>query len=830
MSAVVERIRLDSRYAWRLLERSPGFAFLAALTLALGIGVNTAVFSLIDALLLRPLPVGNPESLVALYSFTEGESNYQDVSYPDFLDFKESGALAGLAAHQRMPFSVVAEGVSERIWGEAVSGDYFDVLRVALPLGRGFRLEEDRRSDSAPVAVIGRDFWLRRFGGDPSILGKSIRVNGRLFSIIGVAPIGFRGVELELGVGSPAEIWIPFGNLNHIGPIWHSQLLDSRAVRWLGAVGRLLPERTREQAERALATRAYQLGLEYPENRGVTVKLLPSREAQFSPGARSSVVSFLMILSSVAALVLLIACSNVATLLLARGSARQRELAIRSALGSSRRGLVGQLLVESSLLYLAGGAISIPVAFWTMKLIASYQLPFQVPLRIDMRLDLRVLAFALLATFLTSVGFGLLPALRASRTDLRAAFQGDTRWPAAGAAGFARYRALLVGFQVAVSALLLVAAGVFLRTLQRSLAIEPGFEPRHVLMLSVDFNSNQFSYDDRRAMSFYRQALERVRGLPGVEAATWAGDVPLGIRRILIWFVPDDRLVVGDREWIQLACDVVGPDYFRTLGIPLLRGHDFGWQDDDSRPEVVVVNETLARKYWPGQDPVGKRLKVRGRSGVRQVEVIGLARDVRQRSLWQEPQPFIYLHLFQRYFPEMTLQVRVSGEPAAFADAVKQELAALDKDLPLFGVRSLQEQVEAALSQQRMAATLLSLAGVLALVLSAVGVYAVTTCNVAERTREIGIRMALGAEPSAVRRLVVGQPAASAICGLVLGLIASVPLARYADAVILGVTAAEPWAFAAGAFLLGAAACVAAYLPAARATRVDPVLVLRQEG
>jgi len=827
VSAVVERIRLDARYAWRLLVRSPGFAWLAVLTLALGIGVNTAVFSLIDALLLRPLPVGNPESLVALVSFTEGESSYQDVSYPDFLDFKESGALAGLAAHTRTAFSVVAEGASERLWGEAVSGDYFDVLRLALPLGRGFRPGEDRPSDSAAVAVISHDFWRRRFGGDSSILGKTIRVNGRLFSIIGVAPKGFRGVDLELGVGSPAEIWIPFWNLKHIGPIWHSARMDGRSVRWLGAAGRLPPGKTQEQAEQALGARAQQLGLEYPENRGVTVKLVASREAQFSPGARSSVVAFLMVLSGVAALVLLIACSNVATLLLARGSARQRELAIRSALGSSRRGLVGQLLVESSLLYLAGWAISIPVAFWTMKLIASYQLPFQVPLLIDMRLDLRVLAFALLATFLTSVGFGLLPALRASRTDLRAAFQGDAR---SSAAGFSRNRALLVGFQVAVSALLLVAAGLFLRTLQKSLAIEPGFEPRHVLMLSVDFNSNQFSYDDRRAMAFYRQALERVRVLSGVEAATWAGDVPLAVRRILIWFVPDDRPVVGDREWIQLDCDVVGPDYFRTLGIPLLRGRDFGWQDDEGRPEVVVVNETLARKYWPGEDPVGKRLKVRGRSGVRQVEVIGVARDVRQRSLWQEPQPFMYLHLFQRYFPEMTLQVRVSGEPAAFAEAVKRELAALDKDLPLFGVRALQEQVDSALSQQRMAATLLSLAGLLALVLSAVGVYAVTACNVAERTREIGIRMALGAEPSAVRRLVVGQAAASAIGGLMLGLAASVPGARYADAVIVGVTAADAWVFAGGALLLGGAALVAAYLPAARATRVDPVLVLRQEG
>jgi predicted permease len=440
---------------------------------------------------------------------------------------------------------------------------------------------------------------------------------------------------------------------------------------------------------------------------------------------------------------------------------------------------------------------------------------------------LRVLGFAVVLTGVAGFLFGVLPALRTARGDLHDALRSR---PGEAATARSRLRSLLIGSQVTLSLVLLTGSGLLLRTLERSLAIDSGFDADRVLMLSVDFNANRFNYDAERGMAFYRQALERVRTLSGVESATWAADVPLVlVRRIIINFIPDNRPEVAESDWITADCDVVGPDHLKTLGIRLLAGRDFTQQDGLSTPEVAIVNETLARRYWPGENPVGKRFKVSGRTGVRQVEVVGLSRDVRQRSLHQEPRPFMYLHLYQRYFPEMTLYVRTSSDPAPYLAAVRRELSGIDPELPIFNARLMRDQLALALSRHKVAAALLSASSLVALVLSALGVYAVTSYGVARRRGEIGLRLALGAGEGSVLGLVVRDALRPAAVGLAAGIVACLAVTPLLKNLLWGVSEKDAASFGASAALLVAVVLLAAYLPARRALAVDPASSLRSE-
>ena len=812
----------DARYALRTLRRSPGFALAVVVTLALGIGANTAVFSLTDAVLFRPLPVRDPDRLAVLYSTRPEPDRYGGLSYLDYLDYAgPSAVFDGVLAYRLFQFSFEGTGRTEMIWAELVSANYFEVLGLRMPLGRGFRPEEERLGSQ--VAVISYALWQASFGGDAGVLGRTIRIQGLPFTIArGASPSVLEGRDW----GSPPEIWAPLAMTDQVVTGFRGDILKRRELGLFMVLARLRPGSKLEQARAEVATRARRLELAYPEtNRGVGAGLLPERDARFWPNNRRSIVLFLGLLATVAALILVLACATVANLLLARAAARRREIAIRLALGAGRIRLLRQLAAEALVLSALGLVPALAVALGATLLLARFPLAFAVPLNIEIGLDRRMSGIAVLVALVTTVAFGLLPAADAWRLRLRDALQDRS------GAGMrrSRLRRALVVVQVSLSFVLLAGAGLFIRTLRAAQEIRPGFEASNVLVLSVSFNAMAHRYDERRAMAFYRAVLERVGTLPGVSSVSWGGDVPLATRQLLLWFVPGEHEPAREEDWIRTGCNIVGPRYMETLGIPLVRGRDFTARDDEGATlGALIINETMARRYWPGVDPVGKRVTVRRRARTL-YEVVGVAKDVRQRSLWDDPVPYLYLPLLQRYFPEMMLHVKTAGDPMALAPAVRREIEAIDGDLPVFDVMPLRNQITTALSPQRMAAALLGFSGALALVLAALGVYGVTAYSVAQRTQEIGIRMALGAERRAIFRLVLGEGMALVAIGVALGLGAALASTRLVAGYLHGVGARDPATFAAVPVLLGAVALAACYVPSLKATRIDPIAALRQE-
>jgi predicted permease len=815
----------DLRFGARRLFASPGFTLLASLMLALGIGANTAFFSLVDAVLLRPFPVANQDELVAVKSISEDRPDVDTLSMPDYRDFRdEQQVFAALVAYSLNDFSVTAGEKTERLFGGMVSANYFDTLGLRMPLGRGF-LPEENLASARPVAVISFDLWQRSYGRSPDILGKPLKVNGMDFAIVGVAPQGFRGLTL----GYRPDLWTPLAKMAEVLPAWwrDMDLIERRDVRTLDVLGRLRSGVSLEQAQVEMTSLARQLEQAFPDtNRGWSVRMELLGEERLPPSERGAVVSVVAILVAVAVLILLIAGANVANLVLVRVSGRRSEIAVRFALGSSRMQVIREVLTENLILYALGFLVSLAVAFWTLDILHALPLFSQGELTFDLGLDTRVLAFGTALALAAGMVSGLGPAFRASRSDPRTALYGN---PTGSRSYGSRFRNLLVVAQVALSLILLVGAALFARTLQSLYAIDPGYRTENVLDLSVDFNTMDKTYDESRGMAFYRQALERVRALPGVRSATWAGDVPLRRRRLLVWFFPREETPQKEEDWLQIDCNVVGPDYVRTLGIPLVSGRDFSDRDSADSQEVAIVNQSMARRYWPGVDPVGKRIKVRGRTGIKSIEVIGVVGDVRQRALWDEPQPYIYLALYQRYFPEMTLQAHVAGDTQTLTPQIKGVIEALDKDLPVFNVMLLDEQLALALSHQRVGAALLGASGLLALVLAAIGIFAVTQFSVTQRTREIGLRMALGAEARDVTRLIVRQGTLAAAIGLAVGATASIALGRFIENLLFGVRTTDPVSLAGSMVLLAGAALLATLIPAYRAARQDPAASLRHE-
>jgi predicted permease len=819
----------DIRYGLKALARNPGFAFAAVVTLALGIGANTAIFSVADAVLFRPFPVREPGQLAVLYTTSTTDSRFSSTSYPDYLDYAGlREVFSGLLAYARIPVVVNTGRHADRIYGEVVSGNYFDVLGLTMPLGRGFLPEEDRTTGSQPVVVISHGFWRRNFGSDPNIVGKTVLVDEQSFMVVGVAPEKYRGITLDWS--TPPDIWLPMAMLDRVVPNWPrgvQSMLQRRDARWLLVAGRLREGVTLERAQAAARLAARQLELAYDKtNRGWTATLLPSSEARFWPTYRKSVVSFLALLAAVAGFVLLITCSNVANLLLARAAARQKEVAIRVALGASRIRLLRQLVTESLLLSGLGMILSILVAVWIFGLLARFPGAFRIPIALEMGVDGRVVSIGVAFALLTALVFGLFPAYQATRPDVSTALQEKSGTGTLSSKS--RLRGGLVAAQVALSTVLLVGAGLFVRALQQARSVDPGFRPENVLILSIDFNTVLRRYDEARGMEFYRRLLERVRELPGVRLVTWAGDVPLAVRRLIVSFVKEDQTVVGENDWVRTDGNVVGPRYLETLGILLVRGRDFTDADNESAMGAVIINEAMARRYWPGEDPVGKRIRVNGRA--RELyQIIGVAMNVRQRSLWEYSGPYVYLPLYQRYFPEMMLHVKTAGDPMAMLPSIRRQVETLDPDLPVFDVGSLSEQIDKTLSQQRMAAALLSASALLALILASVGVYGVLAYSVAQRTREIGIRMALGAERGGILRTVLRDGMVLVGLGLGLGLAFALLLSRLVAGFIFGISPADFFTFAGITVVLAGVALIACYVPARKASRIDPLSALRHE-
>jgi predicted permease len=807
----------DLRFGARMLRRSPAFTVTAALTIALGIGANTTIFSIVNALLLRPLPgTVRPHELV-LIGRTQQAQGFDTFSYPDYLDYRAgTRSLSAIAASFIAPAHLSTGGASERVRAELVSGNYFTMLGTRAVHGRLLVSSDDGAPGANPVVVLGYGVWERRFGADPGVIGKTVRIDGVPFTVVGVAEAGFNG-EQTVGV---VDLFVPISMGNRLLPEF-DQMLASRGGVWIDLFGRLAPNATVATAQAELGAIAAELARRYPDtnrSRGVRV----AAGIGFDPQSRGDVKRFMTVLVGVVVLVLLIACANVANLLLARGSARARELAVRASLGASRSRLVRQLLAEGFLLALLGGAAGFVVG------VASVRLVLQLPVfansygAVTPSVDLRVLAFAIGAILVSGTLFALPPAFRTSRIDLVTAL----KLGAPAGDGRSRLRAGLVTAQLALSVVLLVAAGLFVRTLQALYRIEPGFETRRVLVATLDAGLQ--GYDGVRGRRLFTDFEQRVQALPGVQHAALGYMLPFGGGGWDTRIFPAETKSSPDDPGLKTDVNAVSPSYFETLGIPLVAGRRFTAADREGAPGVAVINDATAQALWPGRNPIGRKFRIGHSDDV--LEVIGLVRTARYRSLVEAPRPFYYRPFAQIYRPSMTLHVRTASDDAyTVLQSVRRALDELDRDLPLSRVRTLAERLDGSLGAQRTAATLVGVYGVLALVLAAIGLYGSMAYAVSRRTREMGVRMALGARASEVLRHVLAQALRVALTGTVIGLVAAIPATRFLRAQLYGVEPSDPTTLVFVVLVLAAASMAAAFIPARRATRVDPVVALRSE-
>ncbi len=810
----------------RGLARAPGLTAVAVLSLALGIGANTTIFTLINSVFLNPLPVQDVSRLVAVYTVDEnitgslaGLINLSHANFEDFRD--DSDVFTGLAAYSfPVNASVVLEREPEQMFSQLVSGNYFEVLGVRPGAGRFFHPDEDVTPGTHPVAVIGHGLWQRRFAGDPGVVGRSLSLNGYGFTVVGVAPPGFKGVS---AIGGP-EIWVPTMMYSQLLPEQMKRWFDDRRALLMSAAGRLKPEVTLEQARAQLETIARRLEQEYPEpNKGRGAGVIPLAEATIFPGMRGFLVLGSAVLMAVVAMVLLIACSNVANLLIARAGARRKEIAVRLAMGAPRRLLVRQLLCESVLLALAGGVLGLAVAYLGRDFIWSLR-PMLVPQSmLDLSLDGRVLAFTLTVALATGVLFGLVPALQASRPQVVDALKEESR----GAAGSRRritLRGSLVVAQVALSFVALVAGGLFLRSLGGAYDIDPGFETEKLAVVIASPGQN--GYDQPRGEQFYRDVVERVGALPEVESVSLATNLPLfgGFSRTV--FAEGQDSAEDDLGQVTQA-NTVGPGYFDTAGIAIVRGRAFSEIDREETTPVAIVNQEMADKYWPGQDPTGKRFRLYGESSL--LEVVGVARTVKYVTLGEDPQACFYLPLAQDYSDAMTVYVRSGGDAAVALAAAEREIHELDPGVPRTFAMTVGQVIDQSLWASKLGAALLAALGGLGLVLAAVGLYGVMAYTVSQRTREIGIRMAIGAARGDVLRLVVRQAMTLVAIGIGIGLAASFAVSRVVAKLLYGLNPTDPATFLGVPALLLAVALLASLLPALKASRVDPVLALHAE-
>ncbi|HKX28984.1 MAG TPA: ABC transporter permease [Blastocatellia bacterium] len=813
----------DLRYGARMLLKKPGFAAMAATSLALGIGINSIIFSLIDALLLRPLPVVNPGELVALATSDHHGSRPHGLSYPDFVDFRDRHeTFAGVAAYTLVPLSVTSGDQSERAWGLMVSGSYFSMLGVRPFIGRTIRDDEDQPPGRHAVVVLSYRAWQRRFGGDREAVGKTMNLNGHAFTVVGVAPPEFRGLNSNI----VPELWMPLGMQAQLLP-GNPGLLEARDAHSLLVWARLKPGVSFEQAQADADLQAQQLERAYPAtNRNVKVRLYSQWEARFEPGLGRVMALAAGMLMGVVGLVLLVACANVANLLLARMAARHREMAIRLAIGASRFRLVRQLLTESLMLALLGGGVAALLALWMTDLISAGSSSSDNPFMLDVRMDGRVLAFNLLVALLTVVFFGLAPALKAAQTNLTTALKTEEMRLGGFGSRFA-FRNLLIVIQVAISLILLICAGLFIRGLANAQKVDLGLRTKNVQLASLDLGLN--GYDANQGRAFYRELIGRARAIPSVRSASMVNYAPFDFSASSDTVVIEGRDPAREDGKIALLSSVVGIDYFATIGTPIVRGRDFAPQDDESHPAVAIINETMARRFWSPEDAVGKHLRL-GRPEGPRVEVIGIARDGKYRQYFEDPQPCLFLPWTQHYRDRMTLVLHTEVESPAIVATLGHEVAALDPNLPLFDLKTMEAHIEERLMVwPLLASSSLSVCGLAGLLLAIVGFYGVVAYSVAARTREIGIRMALGARASDVRGLIIRQGMKLVFIGVALGLIVSFGLTRLLQSLLFGVSATDPLTFIVITSALALVALLACWIPARRAAKVDPMVALRFE-
>jgi predicted permease len=818
-------ILADLRFAIRLLFRSPVLTAVAALSLGLGIGANTLIFSLVNEVFLRPLPLRDADRLISVFTSDARNSDnafggFLNTSRLNYEDYRQKNEVFDtLAAHAGAPLSISGgSGEPEQIFGEIVSGNYFETLGAPMRVGRPFTPEEDAKQGAAPVTVLSYGLWQRRFGGDATIVGRTITVNGRAFAVLGVTAESFKGTN---AIGGP-QLWVPFAMYREVLSGFQLEGWDSRRSLLFNITGRLKPGVSVEQAQANMSAIAAALAQEYPnENGNRTATLVPLAEATINPGFRGIVVNAGGLLMVVVGLVLLVACANVANLLLARAASRKQEIAVRLSLGASRGRLVRQLMIESIVLSLVGGAAGFLIALWTRPALRATRPPFLPDDALAVTIDGTVLLFTAAIALGTGVLFGLVPALQFSRPDLATELKDRSSVTGAAAKRFTPRNALVV-LQVALSFVALIGAGLFLRSLGQAQLIDPGFDSSKLAVMSFNLTAQGLSLE--AASERQRQILERVRGLGGVERASYASFAALGGGGFLRSVFLEGQDVTDRRAGRLVQINNISDDYFETMAIPILRGRDFTDRDTVGTPQVVIINETMAKRFWPDQDPLGKRFRFFGQEQL--TEVVGIARDSKYNFIGEAAQPFIYQPLRQTPQPAVTLQVR-SANPESMLGSVRSVVQQMEPNMPLVGVFTMRNLFDQALWAPRMGALLLAIFGGLALLLASIGVYGVMAYAVSQRQRELGIRLALGATSGEVRGMVFRQGLGLTIVGVVVGLLAALGLTRLVANLLFNMSPMDPVTFTLIPIVLVAVASLAIYLPARRASRVDPVEALR---
>ena len=820
----MDNIIKDIRYGVRMLTKNLGVTLVAVITLALGIGANTAIFSGVSAFLMRPLSVPRADELIRPVEIAEDRGIADEMSYPDFLDYRnQSASFADIAAEDMIQVAIDAENQNDVIWGQAVSANYFDLLQVRPTMGRGFLPDEDKTIGAGAVVVLGHGFWQRRMASDPNIVGKTVRLNNRPYEVIGVAPDYFVGTRFALVM----DFWVPMSMAEDLRR--SPELLKSRGSHWMNVIGRLKPGVSMDRASAEMSAIASRLNQAYPDERASSTQAtvldeLDGRWAEMGSVFKSGGA----IAMAIVGLILLIACANVANLMLARAAARRKEIGIRLALGANRARLIRQLLTESLLLSVIGGGLGLLLAFWVTDLMEGFVPILEYNIISNFfALDSRALVFTLAISLGTGLVFGLAPAWQASNPDVVPVLKGDPEAALKGKRKGFTLRNMLVVTQVALSLVVLVCGVLFIKSFRKAQTMDPGFDNRNGLIVSL--SPGLVGYDDEQSRNFYKQILERVSQVPGVDAAAFTRTLPLGDSSNSNGpILKEGETLARGSAGRNIMTNVVGAGYFNTMQIPILEGRDFDDRDTQKTQRVVIVNQRMAQMLWPGESAVGKRIFI-GSDSRDGLEVVGVVKTGKYRNLAEDPKPFFYYAMGQRRQSTMELVMRPSVDPRSLVSGIRSAVQSMDRRVPVFGVKTMDDHKTFALWAPNMAASFSLAFGVLALLLSAVGLYSVMAYVVSQRTREVGIRMALGADRADVMKMITRQGMRLAAVGVGIGLLLALALAQVVSSLLIGISGYDVTTFILVPTLLVTVALVACYLPARRATRVDPLVALRYE-
>src|ERR1041384_4441952 len=820
----MENLIKDIRYGVRMLAKNPGVTLVAVITLALGIGANTAIFSGVSAFLMKPLAVPHPSSLVRPMEIAEDRGVADEFSYPDFVDYRDqSTSYSGLAAEDMLQAAINAENQNDVIWGQVVSANYFEVLEVKPILGRTFLPDEDKKVGANAVVVLSHSFWQRRLASDPNIVGKTVSLNNRAFQVIGVTPDYFVGTKFALAL----DFWTPISMAEDLRR--NPDILKELGSHWMNVIGRLKPGVSLSQASAEMNAISTRLNQAYPDERASSTQAQVMTEVDGRWEELGGVFkSGGAIAMSIVGLVLLIAGANVANLMLARAAARRKEIGIRLALGANRARLIRQLLTESVLLSIAGGLLGLLLAFWVTDLMQAFVPVLEYKI-VDnfFAMDSRALVFTLVISLATGLVFGLAPAWHSSNPDVVPLLKGDPEHARRGKLRAFGLRNVLVVAQVALSLVVLVCGGLFIKSFRKAQTMDPGFSNDKGLIVSL--SPTLVGYEEEQSRNFYKQVLERVSHLPGIEAAAYTRTLPLGDSSNSNGpILREGETLARGSAGRNIMNTVVSPGYFRTMQIPIVEGRDFDDRDTTKTKRVIVINQRMAEILWPNESAVGKRFFI-GTDSKDPLEVVGVVKTGKYRTLAEDPKPFYYYSMDQRRPATSALVMRANVDPVSLVGAVRGEVASIDRRVPMFAVKTMDQHKTYVLWAPNMAASFSLAFGVVAILLSAVGLYSVMAYVVSQRTREVGIRMALGANRSDVMKMITQQGMKLAAVGVGIGFLLALALAKLVSSLLIGTSGYDVTTFVLVPALLVFVALVACYLPARRATKVDPLVALRYE-